>query len=70
MEKHKNVAPDPYQPEWCLEEAVLYRTCRSDLREVEAAATAAAAAAATPAAPATTTKPSPPTTSGPAGTKQ
>ena len=32
MEKHKNVAPDPYEPEWCSEQKSLYRACRDELK--------------------------------------
>jgi hypothetical protein len=40
MEKHVGVAPDPYEPEWCVEQAVLYRDCRADVMEAAAAAAA------------------------------
>ena len=33
MEQHVGKAPDPYEPEWCVEQAVLYRDCRSDYME-------------------------------------
>jgi hypothetical protein len=32
MERHEGVVPDRYQLEWCVEEAVLYRECRADLK--------------------------------------
>ncbi len=38
MEVHQGKAPRPYETEYCLEEMVLYRDCRDDLK---AAATAA-----------------------------
>ena len=32
MEEHQNVAPDPYEPEWCSAENSLYRACREELK--------------------------------------
>ncbi len=37
MEEHRDVAPDPYEPEWCDAEKSLYRACRDALKPKAAA---------------------------------
>lgn len=33
QQAHAGKAPDRYEGEWCIEEAVLYKLCREELRE-------------------------------------